>query len=65
MTDTPWLTVEQASSRLQVSKKTLYRAVAERKLRAARIGGKRALRFLPEWVDAYAIATAAVVEVAR
>jgi excisionase family DNA binding protein len=63
MTATPWLTVEEAAHRLRVSRKTIYRAVAEGKLRAARIGGKRALRFLPEWVDAYAVATATVVEV--
>jgi excisionase family DNA binding protein len=57
---TPWLTVDGAAARLHVSKKTIYRAVAEGKLRAARIGGKRALRFLAEWVDAYAIAAATV-----
>jgi hypothetical protein len=42
---------------------SIYRTVAEGKMRAAQIGGKRALRFLPEWVDAYAGATAAVIEV--
>lgn len=58
MADTPWLTVDEAAARLRISRKTVYRAVSEGKLRAARVGGRRALRFLAEWVDAFAIATA-------
>lgn len=54
---TQWLTVTQAAARLQVSTKVIYRAAASGKLRAARIGGRRALRFLPEWVDGFAIAS--------
>ena len=61
-TATPWLTVDGAASRLCVSKPQIYRAVRNGELRAARIGGRRNLRFLAEWVDAYAVSTAAIVE---
>jgi hypothetical protein len=33
--------------------KTIYREVKAGRLRAARIGGRRELRLLPEWVDAW------------
>ena len=59
---TPWLTVAEAAARLRVSRKTIYRAARQGELRVARIGGRRALRFLPEWVDAFAIAKADVVD---
>lgn len=52
-----WLTVDQAAERLQTSTKTIYRAVASGKLRAARIGGRRSLRFLAQWIDDHALAT--------
>ena len=64
-TETPWLTVDEAAARLKVSEKTLYRAVSAGQLRAARISGRRSLRFLAEWVDAYAVATATPVEEPR
>jgi hypothetical protein len=35
------------------------------RLRAARIGGRRALRFLPEWIDDWLKATVEPIEVAR
>ena len=62
---TPWLTTDEAAARLRISTKTLYRLVAEGKLRAARIGGRRSLRFLAEWLDAYAESTAEPVEERR
>jgi excisionase family DNA binding protein len=52
-----WLTVDQAAERLKCSKKVIYRAVAPGRLRAARIGGRRAFRLLPHWVDDDALAT--------
>jgi hypothetical protein len=33
--------------------KTIYREVKAGRLRAARVGGRRELRLLPEWVDAW------------
>ena len=56
----PWLTVREAAARLRISTKTIYREVRAGRLRAARIGGRRALRFLAEWVDNYAISTTSV-----
>ena len=58
-----WLTVHEAAARLQVSTKTIYREVRAGRLRAARIGGRRALRFLAEWIDDYAISTTTVEDV--
>ena len=57
---TPWLTVHEAAARLKVSTKTIYREVRAGRIRAARIGGRRALRFLEVWVDDYAISTTTV-----
>lgn len=62
---TPWLTAPEAAARLRCSVKSIYRAVDRGQLRAARIGGRRALRFLPEWVDAYAVASSTPVESER
>jgi excisionase family DNA binding protein len=46
-----WLTVTEAAARARCGPKTIYREVARRHLRAAVVGGRRALRFRPEWVD--------------
>ncbi len=46
-----WLTVHEAADRARCGPKTIYRAVQSRQLRAARIGGRRELRFLASWID--------------
>ena len=51
-----WLTVPQAAARAQCGRKSIYDAVKASRLRAARVG-RRALRFRPEWVDAWLEAT--------
>ena len=48
---TPWLRVKEAADRARCSTKLIYREVAAKRLRAARVGGRRELRFRPEWVD--------------
>ena len=48
-----WLTVREAATRARCGVKTVYREVVARRLRAARVGGRRALRFRPEWVDVW------------
>jgi predicted DNA-binding transcriptional regulator AlpA len=53
----PWLDVRQAAQRANCGCKSIYNAVACDKLRAARLGGRRELRFLAEWVDAWLIET--------
>jgi excisionase family DNA binding protein len=60
-----WLTVTEAAEHLRCSPKTIYRLVQQRRLRAAQIGGKRALRFRVEWLDEYAYSVATVVEIGR
>ena len=58
-----WLTVQQAAVRAQVGPKTIYREVRAGRLRAARVGGRRELRFLAEWVDVWLLAGSTPVEV--
>jgi excisionase family DNA binding protein len=52
-----WLDVRQAARHANCGRKSIYNAVASGKLRAARLGGRRELRFLAEWVDAWLIET--------
>lgn len=52
---TPWLTVSEAADRARCGVKTIYREVRAKRLRAARIGGRRELRFLPQWIDEWLI----------
>jgi excisionase family DNA binding protein len=61
----PWLRVPEAAARAQVSAKTVYTEVARGHLRAARIGGRRDLRFKAEWIDAWLEASATPVDVRR
>ncbi len=56
-TVTPWLTVDEAAGRAKCGERSIYNAVRAGQLRAARLGGRRELRFLPEWVDAWLLAT--------
>jgi excisionase family DNA binding protein len=62
---TPWRTAIQAAARAQVSEKTIYRAVAAKQLRAARVGGRRKLVLRDEWIDAWLESTATPIEVRR
>ena len=57
----PWLTVAEAAERARCGVKTIYREVHAGRLRAARIGGRRELRLLAEWVDAWLEHTSTVV----
>lgn len=60
---TPWLVASEAASYARVSEKTLYREARLGRLRHARVGGRRELRFRREWLDAWLDATAEPVEV--
>ena len=62
---TPWRTVTQAAARAQVGEKTIYREAKAGRLRHARVGGRRDIRFLDSWIDDWLIATSAPVEGAR
>jgi excisionase family DNA binding protein len=50
---TLWLTVHEAADRARCGERSIYNAVRSGKLRAARLGGRRELRFLAEWIDAW------------
>jgi predicted DNA-binding transcriptional regulator AlpA len=64
--ESPWLTAEQAAARAQVGVKLIYReAQPGGRLRAARIGGRRELRFLASWIDQWLEASSTPVEVRR
>ena len=60
-----WLTATEAAKHARVGVKTIYGAVRSGGLRAARIGGRRELRFLATWVDGWLENTAAPVDVNR
>ena len=53
----PWLMVEEAAQRERCGIKTIYREVHAKQLRAARVGGRRELRLLPEWIDEWLLET--------
>jgi excisionase family DNA binding protein len=46
-----WFRVPQAAAYAGVSRDTIYTACARAELRHVRIGGRRAIRLKPEWVD--------------
>lgn len=64
-TGTPWRTAEEAAARAQVGLKLIYREVKAGRLRAARVGGRRDLRLLDQWVDDWLISTAVPAELRK
>jgi excisionase family DNA binding protein len=46
-----WLTVADAAEYSGLSRDTIYTACERGELRHARIGGRRAIRLKPEWID--------------
>jgi excisionase family DNA binding protein len=63
--DTPWRTVAEAAARAQTGTRLIYREVKAGRLKAARVGGRRELRFRDEWIDAFLEATVTTQEIAR
>jgi excisionase family DNA binding protein len=59
---TQWITVAEAAAYAHVSASILYREVQARRLRAARLGGRRNLRLRRDWIDAWLEASATPVE---
>jgi excisionase family DNA binding protein len=49
--DSPWIDVNEAAKRARCGVKLLYREIRAGRLQAARVGGRRELRLLTEWVD--------------
>ena len=48
-----WLNVAEAAEHSGVSRDTIYTACERGELRHARIGGRRAIRLKPAWIDAW------------
>jgi excisionase family DNA binding protein len=48
-----WLNVTEAAEYAGVSRDTIYTACERREIHHARIGGRRAIRLKPEWIDAW------------
>jgi excisionase family DNA binding protein len=57
VTNSPWLTRDQAAAYAHVSPGTIRREVRARRLQCARVGGRRSMRFKRAWVDAWLEAT--------
>ncbi len=53
----PWLTSGEAADRARVGVKVIYTEAKAGRLQAARVGGRRELRLLPEWIDTWLEAT--------
>ena len=64
-TDVPWLTLEQGAARARVHVATLRREIQRGRLRHARVGGRKAIRLRPEWLDAWLEASSTPVETSR
>jgi excisionase family DNA binding protein len=48
-----WLTVAERAEYSGVSRDTIYTACERRELHHVRLGGRRAIRLKPEWIDAW------------
>ncbi len=48
-----WLTVAQAGAYAGLSTDTIYTACERGELRHVRVGGRRAIRIRPDWIDAW------------
>ena len=57
-----WRTLEQEAARVQLHPATLRLAIRSGKLRCARVSGRRSVRLLPEWTDAYLLSGSTPVE---
>jgi excisionase family DNA binding protein len=48
-----WLNVAAAAEYAGVSRDTIYTACERREIHHTRVGGRRAIRLKPEWIDAW------------
>ena len=48
-----WMTVVEGAEYAGVSRDTIYTACERKEMRHARVGGRRAIRLKPEWIDAW------------
>lgn len=59
----PWKTVKEVCQRVKFGRQVVYREIKAGRLRAARIGGRGAVRVHDDWIDEWLIASAKPVEV--
>ena len=52
-TETPWFDVEEAARYIRTGRRMIYAEVHRGKLKAARVGARRTLRFHRSWLDSY------------
>src|SRR5688572_893768 len=57
-----WLTLKEATEYCRCGPKLLRREEKAGRLRAARVGGRRELRFLAQWIDAWLLASTTIHE---
>ena len=48
-----WLNVREGAEYAGVCRDTIYTACERREIRQVRVGGRRAIRLKPEWIDAW------------
>jgi excisionase family DNA binding protein len=48
-----WMTVVEGAEYAGGSRDTIYTACERKEIRHARVGGRRAIRLKPEWIDAW------------
>jgi len=58
-----WLTLQQGAARASVHEATLRREIQRGRLRHARVGGRKAIRLRPEWIDTWLEQTSTPIEV--
>jgi excisionase family DNA binding protein len=56
----PWLTVREAAHRARCGPRVIYKEVQAGRLRSARVGGRRELRLLADWIDDWLLASVPV-----
>jgi excisionase family DNA binding protein len=56
-TFTPWMDVREAATYARCGTRSIYVAVRQKQLQAAKLGGRRELRFTKNWLDFWLTAT--------
>jgi len=61
----PWLTLQEGSAEVRVHEATLRREIKAKRLRHARVGGRKAIRIRRSWLHAWLEATSTPLEPGR
>jgi excisionase family DNA binding protein len=63
--DDPWLTLQSAAARVAVHEATLRREIKARRLRFAKVGGRKAIRIRTSWLDTWLERESTPIEVTK